>query len=279
MNPENTQGPLERSDATVEEEEMVVFEETAVNVKCDSKPCCKYPGTSVNSDVLLELNPALGDVKLHPLPDLVPRWIRDQEHNTYRVAESSQMKMSLPDLLPGTDLVSLPDSSNPISQKTYPGSVSYPDIVICSVPNRSKSTLNLSECLEPRVNRQNLGFSSDIVFEQEAVELDESSLVRESWKDTGRSLKQIADGFTLGANSSQLSSNPAAQVRRFLRQVVPTGSLERVFLNPTLDQGSQDELDSGSDSSSTRSIFGDLSVSLLFKFALHLAIKKLHNVL
>ena len=109
--------------------------------------------------------------------------------------------------------------------------------------------------------------------------MDESSLVRESWKDTGRSLKQIADGFTLGANSSQLSSNPAAQVRRFLRQVVPTGSLERVFLNPTLDQGSQDELDSGSDSSSTRSIFGDMSVSLLFKFALHLAIKKLHNVL
>ena len=272
INSENAPGAVESSVVSVEEEEeRVVYEETAVNVKCESVSGLMSQDSSVNSDVLHSLNSYPVDVKLNPLPDLVP--LREQELNTYRVDESSQIKINLPDLVPRTDLVDLSDSSNPKTQSPCQGVVSFPDIVMCSVPSRSKSNLTLSEFLKPRVERQIT--NSRIEAKHETIELEApGTQLQQSWKETGRSLKQIADGFTFGANSSS-SFNPAAQVGRFLRQVVRTSSLEQV----SLDQRTEDEPDSRSESSTSLNMFGDLSVSLLFKFALYLALKKLHNVL
>lgn len=270
INSENAPGAVESSVVSVEEEEeMVVYEETTVNVKCESVSDLMSQDSSVNSDVLHSLNSYPVDVKLNPLPDLVQ--ILEQELNTYRVDESSQIKMNLPDLVPRTDLVDLSEPSNPKTQNPCQGVVSFPDIVMCSVPSRSKSNLILSEFLEPRVERQIPNSRIEAKHETIKLEAPGTQLIQ-SWKETGRSLKQIADGFTLGANSSS-SSNPAAQVGRFLRQVVRTSSLEQV----SLDQRTQDEPDARSESS--LNMFGDLSVSLLFKFALYLALKKLHNVL
>ena len=256
------------------QEETIVFHED-VSVKCDSAVFT----TRTSEEVLLEINPESSQLKVLALPDLVPREqvYPDQHSAECIVEESSEEKQNLPDLVPRSDIL------NPL--EGWKGVGLLPDIVTCSLSSTrtrpgAKSRLTLSEYLKPTLSgdrsrpiRPRRGKKENLQSQSE------NRLSGESWVEAGRRLKQIADGFQQ-QERSEVDTAPAqtSLLGRFswMNLVLEQGPMNQLLLQ---GPGAEDEVDGDQPRLEPRNLFAELSVSLLFKFALYVTLRKLQNVL
>ena len=141
-----------------------------------------------------------------------------------------------------------------------------PDIVTSTFTNRTPDISSQSSCVPP------------------CQEQTSSTAALQAWRSTGRSLKTIADNLCRESQQPRRGSAPSTTSAMLqLGSNVASARFTSLLSGPAA--GQQDQVDGSQSTTTSRrspartTTFTELSVSVLFNFALYVTIRKLQNVI